>query len=365
MIALHAVWSHDSTLCLWGEDAGLPLRAPRRRGRPPSTPRARPHPFAAAPPDLVDACKGLGLAAPAAAERRLRLMLPSSKDGPAASPQLLVPRLAEPEGLDAWEVQALTITPGAAVDVLLGLPPDTVPGVAVGDSLRFLAEAAKLGLELVARGRLLPGLARSGDVWTARWRPVTDDPGDEERVRLLVRAVPPLVRAEYTDSPEGHPAAAVVGDLLAAVVDACARTFLAGGESRPAAGVARGTQRRGPCGARRRARSRRALRGARPLARERAPGRGPPLVPDVLPAVRARGGWSAPLAGRDPRPGQGRSARARAGPGRVVRQRQRARRARPQAGEPQERLLGGLGHALRVWPGLGRRCARPRRPAWT
>ena len=68
-----------------------------------------------------------------------------------------------PEGLDAWDVPALGIAPGAAVDVLLGLPLACPPGVAIGDSLRFLAEVAKLGLEFVARGRLLPELARGGD----------------------------------------------------------------------------------------------------------------------------------------------------------------------------------------------------------
>jgi len=165
-------------------------------------------------------------------ERKLKLMLPSSKGGPQASPQLLREqngaRAGRPEGLDAWEVPAIAIAPSAAVDVLLGLPSACPPGVAVGDSVRFLAEAAKLGLELAARGRLLPDLIRSGEAWTARWRPITGDPDDAERVRLLVRAMPPLVRADYSISPEGNPPDAVVGDLLAAVVDACARTFLAG-----------------------------------------------------------------------------------------------------------------------------------------
>jgi hypothetical protein len=157
-------------------------------------------------------------------------MLPSSKDGPLASPQLL--RAADgrrvPEGLDAWEVPALAIPPAVAVDVLLGLPTTCPPQVAVGDSLRFLAEAAKLGLELVARGRILPELARSGDAWVARWRPVMNHPDDSERARLLVRAMPAVVRAEYWISPDGNPPVAAVGDLLAAVVDACARSFLAG-----------------------------------------------------------------------------------------------------------------------------------------
>ncbi len=234
MIALHAVWSRDSRLCVWGEDASLPARAPRRRGRPPSTPRARAHPYACGTADLAAGLERLNIveSIAAAGERKLSLMLPTSIDGPQASPQLLRRQhgsLARvPEGLDAWEVPALGIAPGAAVDVLLGLPLACPPGVAIGDSLRFLAEVAKLGLEFVARGRLLPELARGGEGWVARWRPVAVDPDDAERVGLLVRALPPLLRADCSVAREGDPPAAVVEGLLAAVVDSSARRFLAG-----------------------------------------------------------------------------------------------------------------------------------------
>src|SRR4051794_18925113 len=54
--------------------------------------------------------------------------------------------------------------------------------------LRFLAEVSKLGLEFVARGRLLPDLARCRGGWVARWRPIAVDPDDADRIRLLVDA---------------------------------------------------------------------------------------------------------------------------------------------------------------------------------
>jgi non-specific serine/threonine protein kinase len=72
-------------------------------------------------------------------------------------------------------------------------------------------------------------LAWRDERWLACWRPVTVDPDDGERVRMLVAAMPPLVRAEFVFSEEGNAAEAVVGDLLGAVVDACARSFLANG----------------------------------------------------------------------------------------------------------------------------------------
>ena len=100
----------------------------------------------------------------------------------------------------------------------------------------------KLALELVARGRLRPVLERRGEEWLARWQPVTDDDADAARVALLVRSMPPLLRAELSSRNAGNPPEAVLHSFLAAAVDACARELLqgalGGGVGRePAAGV--------------------------------------------------------------------------------------------------------------------------------
>jgi len=242
VIALHAVWSRDAKLCVWGEGSALPARAPRRRGGRPAKPRPRKHPFACAVPDLTGALDALGasLASNELCERELHLMLPSFEEGPQRSPQLLrgaqERRPGGPELLDPWMVPSIGLGPMAALDLLLGLPAagsasDSQPrvGVAIGDSLRFLAEAGKLALELVARGRLLPGLARREEEWVAWWRAMPVDPEDMERVGMLVAAMPPLARAEISSSERGNAAEALVGDLLGAVVDACARSLLADG----------------------------------------------------------------------------------------------------------------------------------------
>ncbi len=186
---------------------------------------------------------GVSLEPDALLDRELHLLLPSFDDGPQHSPQLLrgdeEGRLRNsPELLDPWMVPAIGLKPAAALELLLAQPAgghagDANPnprGVALGDSLRFLAEASKLALELVARGRLLPGLVRHDDRWLARWRAMPGDPEDSERIRALVAAMPPLVRAEIPSSSEesGAPEV-VVGDLLGTFVDACARGFLADG----------------------------------------------------------------------------------------------------------------------------------------
>jgi hypothetical protein len=208
VIALHAVWLRDSQLCVWGESSGLPARAPRPRGRRPAKPRAREHPFACATATLAGALDVLGVSLGADArplERELYLLLPSFDDGPQHSPQLLPSgedlRPGNPELLHPWVAPAIGLGPVAALELLLALPPSLPSSLALGDSLRFLAEAGKLALELVARGRVLPGLAWRDEGWVAGWRPVTVDPDDAERVRMLVAAMPPLVRAEFVFPP--------------------------------------------------------------------------------------------------------------------------------------------------------------------
>ena len=67
--------------------------------------------------------------------------------------------------------------------------------VAVGASLRFLAEVAWLALDLVGRGRVLPALVDERGGLAARWRPVVTGE-DAERLRALAVAMPPACRAE-------------------------------------------------------------------------------------------------------------------------------------------------------------------------
>ncbi len=181
---------------------------------------------------------GVSLEPDALLERELHLLLPSFDEGPQHSPQLLrgdeEGRLRSPELLDPWVVPAIALRPAAALELLLAQPAggyagDANPnpkGVALGDSLRFLAEASKLALELVARGRLLPGLVRRDEEWLAWWRAMPGDPDDSERMLMLVAAMPPLVRAEISPSEEAGAPEAVVSDLVGTFVDACARSFL-------------------------------------------------------------------------------------------------------------------------------------------
>ena len=235
MIALHAIWSRDRRMCVWGEDSARPPHAPKRRGRPPAKPRPRTHPFACGTEELRAIAARLwpNLDPGALTERNLYLLLPSFPRGPQRSPQLLRNDADDlgsgrAELLHPWLVPAVTVGPVEALAVLLGLPRIEDGRIAFGDSPRFLAETAKLALELLARGRVLPTIVRREDGWLACWEPVTTDPDDAERVRLLTGAMPPLLRAEVALDESGRAPERVLAHALGAIVDACARHFLPG-----------------------------------------------------------------------------------------------------------------------------------------
>ena len=196
MIVLHACWSQP-TLRVWGESS---YRRPGVRRRTAAHPAAKawPHPFAAEWGPLHDAVEGVGLAQWKDASRfDLTLRLPSYARSPQPSPQAHRFESAEPgeelAGTALWTVPAVYLSgrTAAALDFLLALPAAPPQGVAIGDTLRGLAEAAKLAVELVARGRVVPVLdgasARGGE---AAWRPVLTDPADQAHFEALVRALP-------------------------------------------------------------------------------------------------------------------------------------------------------------------------------
>jgi SNF2 family DNA or RNA helicase len=385
VIALHAIWSRDSRLCLWGEDSALSPCAPALRGRPPVKPHPRTHPFACGTDVLGAVLRGAcpTVEPSALVERELCLLLPSSKAGPQASPHLLrADHDNEPDGrfglLHPWVIPVLSLGPGAALDVLLGFPSVDTPGIAVGDSARFLAEAAKLALELLARGRVLPTLERREDHWLAWWQPITIDPGDSARLRLLAESMPALLCAEIGSSEVGRASDAVVADVLSAVVDACARRFLSGDQlarrgrrrSRTAVEawlaamtdddpVARGDELELAALAEQLERWRQAMesyaahRTFRTCFRLSAPV--DPVEPSAAePEVDTGGGWRAPEPWRVEIMLQAKDDPSVLVPARDVWSSNGTglRVLGRQIEDPQERLLGGLGHALRLWPEL-------------
>jgi SNF2 family DNA or RNA helicase len=244
---LHGIWSASGELGVWAEDSALPATAARRRGRPPRELPARPHPFACSSDRLREVAMAAVATPPVeglvdkAEAGELTLLLPSFVSGPLASPELVhdpVEALAETgadqrgrkPALAPWRVPALRFNARGALELLLHLPaPGAMPrgGVPPGASLRFLGELTWFVLDLVGRGRVLPGLTDEGERLAARWRPVVTG-HDAEGLRALAAAMPPACRAEQTGTAlEGQRSAVLVGGAIDGLADAATRRALA------------------------------------------------------------------------------------------------------------------------------------------
>ncbi|RKN34789.1 DEAD/DEAH box helicase [Micromonospora musae] len=220
MLVIHGLWlpgaPGEPVLAVWGEESALPAEAPRRPGRPP---RERPHPFAADHPALAAALAevaeptGLGSAL---------LTLPARGGVPLESPELVRPAVGDPPRgrvtLTGWRVPVLRYATDAALPLLRAL--DELP-VAPGATLRHLAELAHFAVDLVARGRVLPGVA-DGHPARAVWRPLLTGV-DAGWARSLALALPPAARAAEPDRAPGD----LLTNALDALADAAARAVLA------------------------------------------------------------------------------------------------------------------------------------------
>jgi len=259
MLAVHAIWDHlgSGELVVWAEDGDLPTSGPPSRGRRPSVPRPRPHPFAAPTEVVAEALAATGLAlarsaVAAAAPGEAVVWLPGTRSGPASSPQLVrsgpdAPGSAQLDGDEApalwpFAVPALRLPPGAAIDLLVALADAATPALHPGASVTVLAALSGLALELVAGGRVVPDLVVAHDGRRlARWVPLGGG-GDEDRVHHLAAALPPLCRSldpappagtttqrrrsQASGPPGGADPVAVVQHALGAFVDAICRDSL-------------------------------------------------------------------------------------------------------------------------------------------
>jgi hypothetical protein len=246
MLVVHGMWAYGAPQ-VWAEDSGLPPQAAPRRGRPSRAPR--PHPFAAAPDVLADALAdalagtGAGNLARKAIDDEITLCLPSTADGPAASPELLFPPTAAHAATDgtpaarrpslaAWRVPVLVFEPAAAASLLTALA-ELAPGdVVASASIGYLAAVVGFADDLAARGRVLPVLTKEGGEYAARWRPVLSA-ADARHARELAAAMPPACRAVAgrATGVVGETAAdtapgPLLADMIDALADASVRTRL-------------------------------------------------------------------------------------------------------------------------------------------
>ncbi|WP_084424326.1 DEAD/DEAH box helicase [Kibdelosporangium aridum] len=196
MLVVHAAWSSTGGVCVWAEDATVPVSAVRPGKKP------KKHPFGASA-ETLRKIFDLG------SEFSFTTLLPSSSIGPVAAPELVRPAAETNKKvkLAPWTVNALALTPDEALQVLPD-PPEIPSG-----SWRWMAAVARFAVSLVDRGQVLPGLVDGH----ARWIPQLIGE-DEDHTRALDRAMPGVVRAEMAALP-GY----LVPVMVTAFADATAR----------------------------------------------------------------------------------------------------------------------------------------------
>lgn len=240
LLVLHAFWSLDDGLGLWAEDSEKTVTSPSQ-----SLKAARPHPFAVSA-DLITALQ------PGTAGGTT-LLLPSVRRAPLDSPELVRisprPEASTGPSLLPWTVPVAWIRPAAIVTMAdpaaqghsalaAALFPEDYPDdeprrlgdVRIAPSTRFLGELARFADELAQRGRVLPEIAWAADAADdapaahARWRAVLRGP-DALAFGDLIAATPPAFRA----APGSEDAGELVAVALDALTDAAVRCRLPAG----------------------------------------------------------------------------------------------------------------------------------------
>jgi hypothetical protein len=234
VLAVHFLWTDadGGGFLLWGEDSDRDPAGEARRGRNPTVPVPRPHPFSAPTSRLItallDVAPALHGALTGGPGETCVLWLPGKPHAPLSSPELIrsggsAGRTPTTPGPWPFEVASLRLTPSVALDVALALKGAATPELHAGASMTSFAVLAVLALEIVAAGRVLPDLRCGPEGYEARWAPLMNG-RDDGRVRDVIRSLPPVCRSR---TQEGTSAEANVHHALGAFVDAVCRDSLA------------------------------------------------------------------------------------------------------------------------------------------
>ncbi|MBI1918053.1 MAG: DEAD/DEAH box helicase [Planctomycetes bacterium] len=155
--------------------------------------------------------------------------LPTAAGRPLASSRLVdePPVASAKVELAPWTLNVVQLPPGIAVDLLCAAAGrDTLaPGLVVGRTLGFWAEALRVAGALVARQHFLPGLRQQGTTWRACWQPVPLGP-ETAGLGQLARSMPHACRAlsASAEAAPDAPAEAVVRAFLDTFVDHLVRS---------------------------------------------------------------------------------------------------------------------------------------------
>jgi len=186
------------------------------------------HPFALSSKNLCHFLTTLPLLFPAPNHRFFHhqtLTLPSHRLNGGAVPlvtgQDAIDGQRDNLSFDPWQIPGILLTPGQTVTLLQSIPlGGTLPGT-VGQEFYFYAHLYRWCLDLVVRGKFLPGLREREAGYEAVWLPLLDSTIDQTRLAQFTQAVPDCCLAppiadlcEITRSETINPSQTLVLDLL-------------------------------------------------------------------------------------------------------------------------------------------------------
>jgi hypothetical protein len=220
MHVLHGTWVPEARLfVLWGENTAVD---PRTR----FSKRAKiaPHPYDLGFDALLNYVAELApKAQPDGGD--VTIWLPGAGKLTQPSPEARAAGLGDPEGtiqLLRWRVEALTLRPYDALELLIRLPArvEAGAGLALGGDLRFWQQAALLVLHALIEQRYAPTLEQqSGGRLVAGWLPDLE-PG---LLAGMARNMPPLCRALAPDPASAPQPLPMIEHFLQTGLDAFIR----------------------------------------------------------------------------------------------------------------------------------------------
>ncbi len=212
-------------ILFWAETSEVQKRARPGRSRTPH------HPACLDPAELRNRL-GSGTPLEDARIDHVVLRLPSSRNRPYPSPHFNPELSGNPPHLANWLISGLWLPARKAFTILISLPEAPAPGCLLGSDTQYWRTVSNLALEVLAAQKLLPTLQPVNAVrnlYHARWKPILDGPEDGPRLAQLTAAMPSICRAETnprSNPPPPPPAPRpLLQTYLDTICDALARTW--------------------------------------------------------------------------------------------------------------------------------------------
>ncbi|MBR8826901.1 MAG: DEAD/DEAH box helicase [Gomphosphaeria aponina SAG 52.96 = DSM 107014] len=116
--------------------------------------------------------------------------------------------------LYSWQVEGLRLPPKEAVKFLQALPLGSFASNYLGDDLRFWSFIYRWSLDLLARGKFLPGISQENGTTISCWQPLLDSAIDQARLSKFTALMPRACCAyQHLQTAQKEPEELLLGSL--------------------------------------------------------------------------------------------------------------------------------------------------------